>query len=368
METNHRKVEPIRNTAKKYTVGNDYDCSYQSMLYDILANGEVKEDRTGVGTHSVFGRQLKVDLADGFPLLTTKKVNFKPILGELLWEIAGGDNIRGLLQNDVHIWTEWPYQRYKKEHRSPTLTMKEFEKAVLEDKAFGDEWGALGPVYGSQWVNWNNEGIDQLDQAILDLMVNPDSRRIMVTAWNPGKLRKMLLPPCPFVFQFWTRLLTGFERRGLYYASNYPAERDPVVYAPGYFDDGRKDAEFNRESHVFFDEHNIPKRAVSLMFTWRSVDTFLGMPFDIASYSALLSMVGQCVNMMPEFVTASSGDTHIYLNHVDAVKEQLGRDAYDELPRLWLNPAIKNIKQFTMDDVKIVDYKHHPAIKGEIAV
>ena len=279
-----------------------YDKAYIALVTEILERGERKADRTGTGTYSVFGRQLKIDMSKGFPLLTTKKVHFKSVLAELLWFIQGGDNIRPLLQNKCKIWTEWPYQRYKKEHMHPDLSIKEFEQKILDDEVFAANWGSLGPVYGSQWVNWNGEGVNQLAQAIHDLKTNPDSRRIMVTAWNPGKLPFQLLPPCHYAFQFWTRVLPS------------------------------------------------GKRGISLMFNMRSVDSFLGMPFDIASFGALLHMVAQVVDMVPEELTMTTGDTHIYTNHVEQMKSQIIREPF-ALPQLIINPDIKYITMFTLDDV-----------------
>lgn len=304
---------------------NNYDLNYQQLLREILETGERKDDRTGVGTYSVFGRKLVMDLREGFPLLTTKKVFFKAVLGELLWFIQGGDNIRPLLQMGVSIWSEWPYARYcksnlvSKEEQENGFTMKDFEAKILADEEFAKQWGGLGPVYGSQWVNWNGEGVNQLQQAIQDLKTNPDSRRIMVSAWNPGKLSQQLLPPCHYAFQFWTRVLPN------------------------------------------------GKRGLSLMFHMRSVDSFLGMPFDIASYATLLCMVAQVVDMEPELLTMTTGDTHIYTNHVEQVKLQLQREPY-ALPKIQLNPAIKDITAFTMDDVKLVEYNSHASIKADVAV
>jgi thymidylate synthase len=340
---------------------NKYDKDYQALLAEILERGTVKEDRTGTGTHSVFGRQLRIDLREGFPLLTTKRVHYKSVLAELLWFIEGGDNIRPLLQRGCTIWSEWPFAWYMKENFgfvAPGFTIKDFEKRVLEDEDFAAKWGGLGPVYGSQWVNWNGEGLNQLQIAINDLRYNPDSRRIMVTAWNPGKLREQLLPPCHYAFQFWTRPLELSER------VDWLGKNRPDVALAELSESGVKG--FAPLLNAL-DEAGVPSRGLSLMFHMRSVDSFLGMPFDIASFATLQHMVAQVVNMVPEELVMETGDTHIYRNHVEQVRTQLGREPMP-LPRIQLDPSVKDIFQFSMDGVKIIDYVCHSPIKADVAV
>lgn len=258
---------------------------YLDLLQDIMENGVDKMDRTGVGTRSVFGRQLRFDLSKGFPMVTTKKLHLKSIIHELLWFIKGETNIKYLKENGVSIWDEW-----------------------------ADENGDLGPVYGSQWRNWNGEGIDQLAYVIDKLKNNPNDRRMIVSAWNVGKISEMKLPPCHMMFQF-------------YVANN----------------------------------------KLSCMLYQRSCDTFLGVPFNIASYALLTMMLAQvCGLELGEFVH-TYGDTHIYSNHFQQAREQLSREPLP-LPTMKLNPNIKNIEDFKFEDFELVDYQCHPAIKAAVAV
>lgn len=271
---------------------------YQDLLKYIKENGVEKKDRTGTGTISVFGYQMKFDLKKGFPLVTTKKLHLRSIIYELIWFINGGTNINYLNDNGVSIWDEW-----------------------------ADEKGDLGPIYGAQWRNWNNDGVDQLKDVISSLKENPSSRRMIVTAWNPNiipntkktfsenvKEGKAALPPCHAFFQF-------------YVADN----------------------------------------KLSCQMYQRSADVFLGVPFNIASYALLTFMIAQvCELEVGEFVH-TLGDAHIYLNHLEQVDLQLSRDPL-ELPKLKLNPMIKSIEDFKYEDVEIIDYKFHPPIKGKISI
>lgn len=258
---------------------------YLDLLQDIMENGVDKMDRTGVGTRSVFGRQLRFDLSKGFPMVTTKKLHLKSIIHELLWFIKGETNIKYLKENGVSIWDEW-----------------------------ADENGDLGPVYGSQWRNWNGEGIDQLAYVIDKLKNNPNDRRMIVSAWNVGKISEMKLPPCHMMFQF-------------YVANN----------------------------------------KLSCMLYQRSCDTFLGVPFNIASYALLTMMLAQvCGLELGEFVH-TYGDTHIYSNHFQQAREQLSREPLP-LPTMKINPNVKNIEDFKFEDFELVDYQCHPAIKAAVAV
>lgn len=271
---------------------------YQDLLQHIKENGVEKKDRTGTGTISVFGYQMKFDLKNGFPLITSKKLHLRSIIYELIWFINGGTNINYLNENGVSIWDEWANKN-----------------------------GELGPIYGAQWRNWNNDGIDQLNDVISSLKENPSSRRMIVTAWNPNiipntkktfsenvKEGKAALPPCHAFFQF-------------YVADN----------------------------------------KLSCQMYQRSADVFLGVPFNIASYSLLTYMIAQvCELEVGEFIH-TLGDAHIYLNHIEQVDLQLTRDPL-ELPKLELNPKIKNIEDFKYEDIEIVNYKFHPPIKGKISI
>lgn len=261
---------------------------YLDFLQDILHNGTKKEDRTGTGTVSVFGRQMRFDLEEGFPLVTTKKLHLKSIIHELLWFLKGDTNIAYLKENKVRIWDEW-----------------------------ADEEGNLGPVYGHQWRSWsapNGETIDQISNVIEDIKNNPDSRRLIVSAWNPADVPNMALPPCHLLFQF-------------------------------YVADGK----------------------LSCQLYQRSADSFLGVPFNIASYALLTMMVAQVTGLKPGEFVHTVGDAHIYLNHIEQVELQLTREP-KPLPKMKLNPAVTNIFDFTFDDFELVDYEAHPHIKGEVSV
>lgn len=261
---------------------------YLTLLQHILDNGVQKSDRTGTGTRSVFGYQMRFNLADGFPLLTTKKLHLKSIIHELLWFLKGDTNVRYLQENGVRIWNEW-----------------------------ADENGDLGHIYGYQWRSWpayDGTYIDQIQQAVDDIKHNPDSRRIIVSAWNVGDLKNMNLPPCHAFFQF-------------------------------YVADGK----------------------LSLQLYQRSADTFLGVPFNIASYALLTMMMAQVCGLKPGEFIHTLGDTHIYNNHIEQVKEQLTREPRP-LPRMIINPEVKNIFDFKFDDFKLEDYNPHPHIKAEVSV
>jgi thymidylate synthase len=304
---------------------NTLDEKYQNLLQDILDNGVKKEDRTGTGTTSVFGRQIRHKMSEGFPLLTTKKMAWKSIVTELLWFLRGDTNIKYLVDNDCHIWTGDAYKRYVEAHKkewSDKMTpeqleksypdVKEFENLIKTVPEFAKQWGELGPIYGAQWRNWNGRGTDQIDDLVKELKTNPDSRRLMVSAWNVAELNQMVLPPCHYGFQLYTRELSIGERVNL-------------------FMQGKKVERFlEKITNKDLDEENIPKRAISLMWNQRSVDTFLGLPFNIASYGLLLHIIANEVDMIPDELIGNLGDTHLYSNHIEQAKEQIGRKYTNE--------------------------------------
>jgi thymidylate synthase len=328
--------------------------NYLRLLKDILDNGVEKEDRTGTGTRSIFGRQIRHKMSEGFPLLTTKKMPFKTITTELLWFLGGRTDLRYLLENNCHIWTGDAYKVYDKdfdrEHPPfsapypPRLTVKEFEEKIMSDDDFNKWYGDLGPVYGKQWRKWSHEagevnkgGVDQIEALINDLKTNPDSRRLMVSAWNVGELNLMTLPPCHYGFQVYTRELTD----------------DELI----------KIVEEKVKNHQPFKNEDLPKRAISLMWNQRSVDTFLGLPFNIASYGLLLMMIADEVNMVPEELVGNLGDVHLYLDHIDQAKEQITREPM-KLPTVHVRDGIYCSSH---SDVLLFNYESHPSIKAPLS-
>lgn len=298
---------------------------YHDLLQHIFSQGVRKEDRTGTGTISVFGYQMRMDLNDGFPLLTTKKVHYKSVIHELLWFLRGETNIRYLVQNGVNIWNDWPYQHYLEanglKEQYPKYSpewkaeMKNFVERVKEDEAFAKKWGELGPVYGSQWRNF--EGVDQLAEVVQQIKEKPHSRRHIVSAWNPKDVPVMAkagLPPCHVLFQFY-----------------------------------------------------VAQGKLSCQLYQRSADVFLGVPFNIASYALLTMMVAQvCGLQVGEFVH-TFGDVHLYLNHVEQAKLQLSRDCRP-LPKMELNPERQQLWDFQYEDFNLQGYDPHPAIRARVAV
>jgi thymidylate synthase len=306
---------------------NNIDKQYQALLQDILDNGVEKKDRTGTGTISVFGRQIRHKMSEGFPLLTTKKMPWKSIVTELLWFLQGNTNIKWLVDNGCNIWNGDAYKNYKLKAESSStyskMPEKEFIQWIKMDKAFAEEWGELGPIYGKQWRKWNSISdddfdmrmstyeVDQIQNLINDLKTNPDSRRLMVNAWNVGELDQMVLPPCHYGFQVYTRELSYSERYKIWFSNNYETGME---YYEGNIPD------FDNSYYT-----PTPKRAISLMWNQRSVDTFLGLPFNIASYGLLLEIIAKEVNMVPEELIGNLGDVHLYSNHIEQAKEQIGR-------------------------------------------
>ena len=301
---------------------NTLDKQYTDLLQDILDNGVTKKDRTGTGTISVFGRQIRHKMSDGFPLLTTKKMHFKSIATELIWFLRGDTNIKFLLDNGCHIWTGDAYKHYITTYKGNfELDPDEFIDAIKTNPEFAEKRGDLGPIYGKQWRNWDwytLGGVDKVDQIanlIQDLKTNPDSRRLMVNAWNVGELDQMTLPPCHYGFQVYTRELSELERLDLF----------------------KVDSIDRTESYSkWLDDNGYPTRAISLMWNQRSVDTFLGLPFNIASYGLLLEIIAKAVNMIPDELIGNLGDVHLYSNHIEQAKEQIGTDlTYKERYDIW---------------------------------
>jgi thymidylate synthase len=367
---------------------NNLDKQYTDLLQDILENGVTKSDRTGTGTLSVFGRQIRHKMSEGFPLLTTKKMTFKTITTELLWFLRGDTNIKFLVDNNCHIWDGDAYKNYCKiagsieepdynvhvddpnQNCTRLMTMEEFIDKIKTDDEFAEKWGDLGPVYGKQWRKWKftdkftngeqiayvNGNIDQIANLIHDLKTNPDSRRLMVNAWNVGELDQMTLPPCHYGFQVYTRELSMEERRDL-------ALKDTYLHT------GWTEAEID-EFTKECDKLNVPTRAISLMWNQRSVDTFLGLPFNIASYGLLLEILAKEVNMVPDELIGNLGDTHLYLNHLEQAKEQIGREPF-ELPTLNQFPTYEgsrpSIESYVIGDFTLNDYQSHPSIKAPLS-
>jgi len=348
---------------------NNLDEQYINLLQDILDNGVEKSDRTGTGTKSVFGRQIRHKMSEGFPLLTTKKMPFKTIVTELLWFLRGDTNIKYLVDNGCNIWNGDAYKNYCNHPDTVgPLTMAQFIDEIKTNKEFSDEWGELGPIYGAQWRNWDEDnygGIDQIKNLIEDLKKNPDSRRLMVTAWNPSYLPNMILPPCHYGFQVYTRELSWEERRNI--AEKTLSEKE----FHGYQDESGTWHGFGHISpctntiiHYWLDRHNIPKRSISLMWNQRSVDTFLGLPFNIASYGLLLEILAKEVNMVPDELIGNLGDTHLYLNHIDQAIEQMGSEISDkQLNKLFKEldaesfEAFVTAKRLKSQAVKETDYE-----------
>jgi thymidylate synthase len=289
---------------------------YLDLMQHVLDKGAKKEDRTGTGTLSVFGHQMRFDLSEGFPLLTTKKVFLRGIIHELLWFLAGDTNIKYLVDNKVGIWNEWPHADYIKA-TGEQISLQDFVERIREDEAFAREWGGIGPGYGYQWRTWptpDGGHIDQISQLVEQIKNNPDSRRMIVSAWNVAEVDNMALPPCHTLFQF-------------------------------YVADGK----------------------LSCQLYQRSADIFLGVPFNIASYALLTMMLAQVCGLQPGDFVHTLGDAHIYSNHLEQTREQLSRETFP-LPQMKINPEVKDLFAFTIDDFELINYQSHPAIKAPVAV
>ena len=323
---------------------NKLDKQYQSLLKDILDNGTEKEDRTGTGTISIFGRQIRHNMQDGFPLLTTKKMAIKSIMTELKWFLKGDTNIKYLVDNGCNIWNGDAYKKYCKLQvpHDHFETQEEFIELIKTNNEFAEKWGELGPLYGKQWTDWM--GIDQILNLINSLKKNPDSRRLMVNAWNVSELHEMTLPPCHYGFQVYTRELNLDER--IDYLNKTTLN---------------KSSDWLEEQ---LDQMGIPNRALSLSWNQRSVDTFLGLPFNIASYGMLLSLLAEEVNMVPEELIGNLGDTHLYLNHLEQAKEQINREPKPHLPKLKLSNVDILEGEF---DYEILHYHSHSTIKAPLS-
>lgn len=310
---------------------NNIDLQYQELLADILANGVEKPDRTGTGTYSVFGRQIRHDMKEGFPLLTTKKMAWKSVVAELVWFLKGDTNIKWLIENDCNIWNGDAYKKYTDKFTGypDVFTIGEFKHEILTNEDFARKFGELGPIYGHQWRNWGarkeynqvtmeeytrKPGIDQIAEAIKTLKENPNSRRIMVNSWNVDQLDLMTLPPCHYGFQFYVR------------------------------DD----------------------KYLSLMWNQRSVDTFLGLPFNIASYALLLMIVAKEVDMIPDELIGNLGDVHLYKNHVEQATEQMSRE-HMPLPLVSIKTKDDLINSVEVEDVVLIGYESHGPIKAPLS-
>ena len=346
---------------------NNLDLKYQNLLSKILAEGVEKSDRTKTGTISIFGEQIRHKMSEGYPLLTTKKMAFKTMVTELLWFLRGNTNIKYLVSNGCNIWNGDAYKAYintkpdtlANNEMSKTesgtykfLSQEEFIERIKNDDEFAEKWGELGPIYGKQWRDWNNIGSngDQISNLLHELKDNPDSRRLMVNAWNIEDLPDMTLPPCHYGFQVYTRIMDSIERWAL--CNNEVDSEDPNL-------------------HKKLDELNIPTRAISLMFNQRSVDTFLGLPFNIASYGLLLEIIAKEVNMVPDELIGNLGDTHLYRNHIEQAKEQLTREPM-KLPNIILEDEVKweeggCLSYYSPNDIKLVNYQSHSKIKAPLS-
>jgi thymidylate synthase len=357
---------------------NNLDKQYQELLQSILDYGVEKKDRTGTGTKSVFGYTIRHKMSDGFPLLTTKKMAWKTMVTELLWFLRGDTNIKFLVDNNCHIWDGDAFKNFMtKSEGDPDMiwNQDQFIHLIKTNDEFARKWGELGPVYGKQWRSWrgldgydwgtkvSETHIDQITNLINDLKTNPDSRRLMVSAWNVGELDQMVLPPCHYGFQVYTRELSLEERVNIFnskmISQGIRTQIATVDVDESYW---RKSLEETK--------HDIPTRAISLMWNQRSVDTFLGLPFNIASYGLLLEIIAKEVNMVPDELIGNLGDTHLYLNHIEQAKEQIERTSF-ELSTLKIEgdepSIIEKTRYWNPGDFVINNYQSHPSIKAPLS-
>ena len=359
-------------------MSNRIDPQYKELVEHILHFGVDKKDRTGTGTKSIFGWQIRHRMSEGFPLLTTKKMAWKTMVTELLWFLRGDTNIKFLVDNGCHIWDGDAYKNYLNEtQHEASYTQEQFINLIKTNDDWAKVWGELGPIYGKQWRSWcgkdevhltderdengylkfeknHIKGVDQIANLISELKTNPDSRRLMVSAWNVGELDQMVLPPCHYAFQVYTRELSLDERRKL-----VTPEMHRQIYNGG---------DSSTLSHSEINQWNVPTRAISLMWNQRSVDTFLGLPFNIASYGLLLEIIAKEVNMVPEELIGNLGDVHLYNNHIEQAKKQIKRTPY-ELPTLDIHPGILDydLDKLEVDMFKILNYQSHPSIKAPLS-
>ena len=340
---------------KDYTI----DEQYKDLLQTILTYGKEKKDRTGTGTKSTFGYTIRWDMTQGFPLLTTKRMPMKTIATELKWFLKGDTNIKYLVDNNCNIWNGDAYKRYADIECNPphdhSLSQKEFVEQIKTDGEFAAKWGELGPIYGKQWRDWDGRqerdgsydmSLDQIANLIFLLKRNPDSRRLIVNAWNPGDLPNMTLPPCHYGFQVYTKELSFHERWALYSDKPYDGNGLGMI-----------------NTLDFMDDNEIPTRSISLMWNQRSVDTFLGLPFNIASYALLLKLIAHEVNMVPDQLIGNLGDVHLYKNHIEQAKEQLERDPI-MLPELNIVSSDILKGEFAYE---LLDYESHKSIKAPLS-
>lgn len=285
---------------------------YLNLATKVLTEGKIKSDRTNTGTISFFGSQTKYNLENGLPIITTKKINFVAIIHELLWFIKGDTNIKYLVDNNVNIWNEWPFQIYQKSSYYQNESLSDFVLKIKNNPNFASKHGDLGPVYGKQWRNFN--GVDQLEDAINLIKNDPDSRRIIISSWNPGDIKKMALPPCHAFFQFY-----------------------------------------------------VQDKYLSLQLYQRSGDIFLGVPFNITSYSVLLSLIAHHCNLTPKDFIHTIGDNHLYLNHLDQIKIQLKREP-KTLPTLIIKNMRLKLEDYVFEDFELFNYEHDSPLKGKVAV
>ena len=388
-------------------MSNTLDKQYTDLLQTILDYGVEKKDRTGTGTKSIFGYTIRHNMKHGFPLLTTKKMAWKTMVTELLWFLRGDTNIKYLVDNDCHIWDGDCFANYIRNFTKYVDSLPEdsetefiinkdkFINKIKTDDEFAKKWGNLGKIYGAQWRSWGrknvvnydlenvkssdkvkvmdlirdgsdyskydvkvtyqNNSIDQIQNLINDLKTNPDSRRLMVNAWNVGELEQMVLPPCHYGFQVYTRELSLDERLKLW---------------DNKFGFANEEQKNQFDPNVHLDTHGVPTRAISLMWNQRSVDTFLGLPFNIASYGLLLEIIAKTVNMVPDELIGNLGDTHLYLNHIEQAKKQIGREPF-ELPTLNEFPTYEgtrpSIESYVIGDFTLKDYQSHESIKAPLS-